>query len=119
MAPPRTSDTDESDPHGGLTDSLGSRSTRAAGHIGTENIQPGNRAIVTEGDASNEFTSLEAQWRVGNRDVARAGDVSVSVALVGPNRPRDLRPRRGKLFFFQPFAHRGIEASRDLGPPGM
>ncbi len=52
-------------------------------------------------------------------EVARAGDVSVSVALVGPSQPRDLGPRRGKLFLAQLVVHRGIEASPDLGPPGM
>ena len=86
--------------------------------IGIKDVEPGNRLIVTEGDASDEFTSIEAQWRVGSRDVARAGDVGVSVALVVSDQPRDLRPRRGKFLLAQLVVHRGIEASADLGPPG-
>jgi hypothetical protein len=102
-----------------VTNSLGGRSTRAAGRIGIEDVEPGDRLIVAEGDASDEFTSLESQWRVGNGEVAGAHDVSVSVARVGPNQPCNLSPRFAKLLLGEPIAHLGIEAGSDLGPPCM
>jgi hypothetical protein len=116
IAPPTTSDMDTPDSFGWLTDSLGGRSTCG---IGIKDVQPGNRPIVTESDASDEITGLKGQWRVGGGEVAGAHGVSVSVALVGPSHRRNLSPRLGKPVVGEPVVHRGIEARADLRPPGM
>ena len=91
----------------------------SAGHVGIENVKAGNRAIVTERDASDEITGFKGQWRVGGGEVAGARGDSVAVALVCPSQPHNVSPRLGKPFVGEPVAHRGIEASAHLSPPGM
>ena len=100
---------------GGLLIHMGGRSTSAAGRIGIKDVKPGNRPIVTEGDASDEITSLKGQWRVGGGEVAGAHGLSVSVALVGPSQPHDEHSHAAN-FTFTPRPDDGYGRSPLLDP---
>jgi hypothetical protein len=62
------------------------------GCIGIEDVKPGDRLIVTEGDSSDEVSGLEGQRCVGDREVASPHDIGVSAILIDTSEPDNVSP---------------------------